>query len=55
MEIGKSFDSIQGALEKVEKYTEELAESNIKKGLSAALDSFQGNDQNLCRRLEKDG
>ena len=38
-EIGKSFDSIQGALENVEKYTDTLAESNIKKGLSAALDS----------------
>ena len=38
-EIGKSFDSIQGALENVEKYTDSLAESNIKKGLSAALDS----------------
>lgn len=38
-EIGKSFDSIQAALENVEKYTDTLAESNIKKGLSAALDS----------------
>jgi len=38
-EIGKSFESIQGALENVEKYTETLAESKIKEGLSAALDS----------------
>jgi hypothetical protein len=36
-EIGKSFESIQGALENVEKYTETLAESKIKEGLSAAL------------------
>lgn len=36
-EIGKSFESIQGALDNVEKYTETLAESKIKEGLSAAL------------------
>jgi hypothetical protein len=38
-EIGNSFNSIQSALENVEKYTEKLAESKIKEGLSAALDS----------------
>lgn len=38
-EIGKSFDSIQTALDNVEKYTDTLAESKIKQGLSAALDS----------------
>jgi hypothetical protein len=38
-EIGKSFESIQSALDNVEKYTETLAESKIKEGLKAALDT----------------
>jgi hypothetical protein len=38
-EIGKSFDSIQGALDNVEKYTDTLAESKVKEGLSAALNT----------------
>jgi hypothetical protein len=36
-EIGKSFDSIQSALDQVETYTETLAESKIKEGLETAL------------------
>jgi hypothetical protein len=36
-EIGKSFDSIQSALDNVQKYTDTLAESKIKEGLNAAL------------------
>jgi hypothetical protein len=38
-DIGKSFDSIESALENVEKYTDTLAEGKIKEGLSAALDT----------------
>jgi hypothetical protein len=36
-DIGKSFDSIQAALDNVQAYTDTLAESKIKEGLSAAL------------------
>ena len=36
-DIGKSFDSIQTALDNVQTYTDTLAESKIKEGLTAAL------------------